>query len=430
MITEKKSFFLSKNIFLSKSRHVSNLAPTYFFEENILKEIKRVGLTLEMMEEMAAHVHIYVYLTQITIHGIITEEQIKMLERVQGYKSCYRNENGTLGVNYSAVDIEKKEKLNNILKHIRELFKISVPELHHTSNGTIFEFGFKEKELREEMYEKVDLSLFHGRKSNFTSISKNKTRGTYCFEIEIGLMKEDMIWPIINNWTGITFEKYQEAIALKEKEREVYREKEKEERAQLLQQLEQREKKLQDNYEASLKELAHLPLWDGKVDKDMIIVSSTRTDADLRFQFVWLHKNPWDWRYECHASHDNKESLPGGGLGHFFHFHSQGARDHFLANHQWHVWEEKAKPIPKVEVPQQKIQDLELRPYKNALALFGNTSPHEELLKKIGGKKNDFLTHPVTGIITTGWIFFTNKRWDIERAFKIKITPPALAISA
>jgi len=78
----------------------------------VITEIEEKGITSEQLKEL--HVPVFKYKTQITIHGLFPEIGAG---RIGGYKFLIRNQNGSLGVKYNAVDHAKKERIYSYLHH-------------------------------------------------------------------------------------------------------------------------------------------------------------------------------------------------------------------------------------------------------------------------------------------------------------------------
>jgi hypothetical protein len=108
----------------------NNLLP-YAMPSHIAEEIENNGLTLEKADELSeAGIPVLKYKTQLTIHG---EYELKKSGRVGGYKNLFLNDNKSLGVRYSALDLQKKKKIrsmaNNILHYSKKL-NIEVLQFH------------------------------------------------------------------------------------------------------------------------------------------------------------------------------------------------------------------------------------------------------------------------------------------------------------
>jgi hypothetical protein len=90
----------------------------------VLEEIENKGVSLERLNELANDVPIYLYKTQITLHG--NWDELSGSGRTGGYKNLIRNDNGSLGIKYSAIDYPKFERLAIGLKAIDKKIGVSV----------------------------------------------------------------------------------------------------------------------------------------------------------------------------------------------------------------------------------------------------------------------------------------------------------------
>lgn len=79
-----------------------------------LRKIER-GCSIEDLDALVEQgFKIFKYKTQLTIHGLFPELSTS---RIGSYKNVFKNENGSLGVKWSAVDVDKRHKLADMLKH-------------------------------------------------------------------------------------------------------------------------------------------------------------------------------------------------------------------------------------------------------------------------------------------------------------------------
>ena len=416
------------------TRKVLNRAEKYSFDEGFMENLKEEGLTLEMIEAIPNKVPIFKYLTQITIHGVFPETQV---ERIHGYKNCIRNQNGTLGIKYNAIDVKKKKELNEKLKFILLHLNIPVPILEHTSNSLAFRLISTELEPIKEMYDRINTSLFYGRKYAYRS--SHPFYGTfYNLVVELGVMKAEMTWPIITNWTGITEEKYNELKKIEDDKKAALKLEQEAEK-------ERQTKLCNENYEASLTQLTNLPVWDGVISDNIILVSGRKNPTEPSFEFVRLLPVNFN-KVQCvHQTHNElatgfeTDPVP------VITTRTKAALTEKLEKKKWFVWkqgekpQEKQKPKPKMETkasqPMQTVNpdDLELIEYsQKAIALFGKTKIYAKQLGKEGlrGTFNNFLTHPITKKTTPGWIFPKTRTAEIEEALKMKLTPLNMAMSA
>ena len=88
-----------------KARRVSNVAPDTI--ANIDEETLEKGVTLESLENL--NVPVLRYSTQVTVHGKLPS--FNPSARPGGYKAIFQNQNGSIGVRYSAIDACKKALL-------------------------------------------------------------------------------------------------------------------------------------------------------------------------------------------------------------------------------------------------------------------------------------------------------------------------------
>ena len=88
------------------SKHITNLS-TKKVPDSLVRQVEK-GCSLETLETLAKGYPICKYQTQITIHGIFGELNTRC---VGDYVNLTRNKNRSLGVRWTAIDHEKKDKL-------------------------------------------------------------------------------------------------------------------------------------------------------------------------------------------------------------------------------------------------------------------------------------------------------------------------------
>ena len=104
---EIKEFLEKKDMIRdSKARRVVNAAPGKACGITV-EEIEKNGVTIERLESLS--VPVFQYGGQVTIHGVFPETTESL--RVAGYRSVFKNSNGSLGVRYAAIDADKKKRL-------------------------------------------------------------------------------------------------------------------------------------------------------------------------------------------------------------------------------------------------------------------------------------------------------------------------------
>lgn len=146
---------------LTDSKHILNTS-NQIVEQSILDEIEQKGVTLERLNEFnKSGLHIYMYYTQITIHGLFPELCSHYLS---GYKTLFQNKNLSIGVKWQGIDNEKK-------RYIYSLCQFAGWHISHSSSEWDI---FKQKRCanKEEAIEKaveykkelsnLDTTLFYG----------------------------------------------------------------------------------------------------------------------------------------------------------------------------------------------------------------------------------------------------------------------------
>jgi hypothetical protein len=176
-----------------KARRVLNTAPDKIADIT-LKEIEK-GISIERLETL--NVPVYMYGTQITIHGKFADMPDDL--RVCGYKSVFKNGNGSVGIKYVAIDGDKKQLLERISRYRVE----GHPHwgILSSSEGYIAQRIFRpdDKQACIDCYNSTPDSLFIGNKEAFKIFY-----GGYAVVLHIGAIYQDNLWPLITALTGIT----------------------------------------------------------------------------------------------------------------------------------------------------------------------------------------------------------------------------------
>lgn len=109
----KKTMF--EEVFSSKeeTRKGNNLCPNLTIPDSLVQKLEKGISTEELSALKKDGYKILLYKTQLTIHGIFPELQL----RVGGYKNVFTNKNLSLGVKWNVVDYEKKLRIYKALRH-------------------------------------------------------------------------------------------------------------------------------------------------------------------------------------------------------------------------------------------------------------------------------------------------------------------------
>lgn len=181
------------------------------------------GVSLETLESLP--VPVFKYQTQITIHGFLPDiEQ----DRVNGYKAIIKNNNGTIGVRYSAIDGKKKKIIAKALDLCpRELCRMSWFE---NSQGAQLQKSFigaddlfKARLLKSEIPD-----LFVGS----TYIARDPMTGVIYVVADFCAIPESSLWQFVSWLTSGTIpdqQTYDAAILKYKEEKAAQRKKEQEE---------------------------------------------------------------------------------------------------------------------------------------------------------------------------------------------------------
>lgn len=225
-----------------KARRVSNVAPEVV--ANIEADTLEKGVTLEQLESL--NVPVLRYATQLTIHGKLPS--FNPAARPGGYRSIFRNANGSVGVKYPAVDLEKKLLIERAVRASRWEKKREVLwHTNRTSSGfeLIRYFTVSDESEREgqkkaalELLRSVPRTLYYGSASAF-SLAYGAGYGVV---VDLGAAPESHIWQLVwffsgfKDLAGIEYAEAEMAAAraVEEAAREVEQDKARAERQQAM----------------------------------------------------------------------------------------------------------------------------------------------------------------------------------------------------
>lgn len=157
---------------------------------NITADEIEAGITLERLNEI--NVPVYRYHGQITIHGKLPDIRN---DYCFGYKSLFKNANGSIGVKYIAIDAWKKDVLSKIQR-------IGKSILHYSKDSKGVElckvFKPDEKEKCVEFYNAIPSQLFIGNKNLFRGCLTGR------YYVEIGFMASpvECFWQFVSWYSG------------------------------------------------------------------------------------------------------------------------------------------------------------------------------------------------------------------------------------
>lgn len=169
-----------------KSRRVSNQSGKV---ASISAQEIEAGVTIERLA--AIGVPVLRYRTQITIHGILPDFNTEA--RPQGYRSVFRNANGSVGVRYVAIDGQKKALMRRVSHYGNHAFSLNL-----SSEGLTVFRTYPTKEECVAAYNAFPRDLFCGQ----LTAGRGGFGEFYVFA-HIGAIPEANLWPLIGHLTGI-----------------------------------------------------------------------------------------------------------------------------------------------------------------------------------------------------------------------------------
>lgn len=169
-----------------KARRVLNTSDR---EANITAGEVEDGVTIERLEGIG--VPVFRYNTQITIHGRLPG--FSAAARPAGFKAVFKNDNGTVGVKYVAVDGAKKQ----IIRHA-SLYGTRGWIAHINSEGLTLSRHFETREECIAAYKAFPRDLFYGG-----TIAGASPLGGFYVYAHVSAIPEANVWPLIGRLWGV-----------------------------------------------------------------------------------------------------------------------------------------------------------------------------------------------------------------------------------
>lgn len=375
---------------LTDSKHILNTS-NKVVEQAILDEIEQRGVTLERLNEFNKNgLNIYMYFTQITIHGIFPELCNNYLS---GYKTLFQNKNLSIGVKWQGIDNDKK-------RHIYSLCQYTGWHIQHNSSEWSI---FKQKrcankedainkavEYKQEL-SNLDTSLFYG----FADVAVKKDVWGCIWavaEVSVNGILEGNVNKVIEQITGKSVKELEQMKSEKEAERaaeQVEREKEYAankiiEAAKRAELLNEKEAFIQANQLTNFVKVEGNPIASGQ------IYASVRVGTNgLYWAFVGIKKIGANLcKFDC--------DINGVKLNKAVQCYSTKASGYLKSETKQVAPIAPSKQSAKLD----KLIGVKLVNYSDkAIAVIGDTKPIKEALKSLGGRFNMHLN------CGAGWIF-------------------------
>jgi hypothetical protein len=168
-------------------------------------EIER-GVSIERLESI--NVPVYQYGTQITIHGSLPDFSNN---RVCGYKSIFKNANGSIGVRYVAIDGEKKSVISRASRACKPKMAVQID-----SQGFSLVKFFNQREDCVAALKDIP-SVFVGSKYGAAC-----AYGGYVAIASIQAVYSEQLWPLVSWLTGGAITSMEQIEAIETAKREQY----------------------------------------------------------------------------------------------------------------------------------------------------------------------------------------------------------------
>jgi hypothetical protein len=249
-------------------------------DQSVLDKIEN-GVNLEEIEQLTkSGIPILKYKTQITIHGLFPELSNNY---ILGYKNIFQNKNKSIGVKYTAIDEEKRQRIAKRLKPLGFSY-------HRNSQGTNFDIlqsVTKEsfdtvKNHLFDLKNKIDNTLFYG----YCDIWRGQAFGInyLCLSLNINAIYEANVEPFLNK-IGATMELYNNYIEQKEAEQKEYYEQLRKNREEA----EEKKKQSLANKTEELNILQQFPRIEKINEPGVYILRHYNYDNELIFRLVYIY---------------------------------------------------------------------------------------------------------------------------------------------
>ncbi|WP_288684087.1 hypothetical protein [uncultured Eubacterium sp.] len=181
-------------------KHIKNLS-TKKVPAALLQAVEK-GCSFETLEKLAKGFPICKYQTQITVHGIFDDPSTRC---VGFYVNLTKNKNQSLGIRWTAIDHEKKEKLFSYIKLMDNEWQIKEDSssfyMCKMVRVSSQEALLKAQERYQAEVDKIDVNLFTGSANVF------KLEGLWGvvyvgLSLVIQCFPEGRFWQIAENITG------------------------------------------------------------------------------------------------------------------------------------------------------------------------------------------------------------------------------------
>jgi len=384
--------------------------------QNILDVIESDGATSEILDTIGTKV--FKYRTQITIHGLFNELKNNY---IGGYKNMFQNKNLSIGVKYTAIDRDKKQRIFNKIRAFADGWYVSDNSSEYNIYKSSEHFSTKDEYLKllpeyQKLAESINKDLFFGNVDVY--LARNFFGYFMVCEVNIGAIYEKNVNALIESVCGEKIEVIEKTIEQKRVALETER--------KLKSDARDAEAKAITEKKAPYFEIAKKALADGGYVKEtiniydgLIVLSSVSVNESLEIKYTFKKYTKSKSQKQFRYIETIVDTLPENVSELVFEKSCYERKSDKTITSAYHKKTnvnnptiEPKKTTEKVEVfvnnndtIVSKKYDIKIVPYSEfSFVVIGNTKPIKEVLKSLGGKFNMYLK---TGC---GWIFSNTKK--------------------
>jgi len=384
--------------------------------QNILDVIESDGATSEILDTIGTKV--FKYRTQITIHGLFNELKNNY---IGGYKNMFQNKNLSIGVKYTAIDRDKKQRIFNKIRAFADGWYVSDNSSEYNIYKSSEHFSTKDEYLKllpeyQKLAESINKDLFFGNVDVY--LARNFFGYFMVCEVNIGAIYEKNVNALIESVCGEKIEVIEKTIEQKRVALETER--------KLKSDARDAEAKAIAEKKAPYFEIAKKALADGGYVKEtiniydgLIVLSAVTVNESLEIKYTFKKYTKSKSQKQFRYIETIVDTLPENVSELVFEKSCYERKSDKTITSAYHKKTnvnnptiEPKKTTEKVEVfvnnndtIVSKKYDIKIVPYSEfSFVVIGNTKPIKEVLKSLGGKFNMYLK---TGC---GWIFSNTKK--------------------
>lgn len=385
--------------------------------QSILDLIEADGATSEILDTIGTKV--FKYRTQITIHGLFPELKNNY---IGGYKNMFQNKNLSIGVKYTAIDRDKKERIFLKIRAFASGWNVTNNSSEYNIYKSSNHFSTKDEYLEllpeyQKLAESINKDLFFGNVDVY--LSKNFFGYFMVCEVNIGAIYEKNVNALIESICGESIEVIEKTIENKRVELENKRKLEKEQR--------DAEANAIAAKKAPYFEIARKALSDGGYVKEtvniydgLIVLASVTVNESLEINYNFKRYNKTKAQKQYRYSETSVNALPENVSELNFEKSFYERKSDKTITNAYHI-KTVETPTPEPKKTSEKIEtvvnndtivskkyDIKIVPYSEfSFVVIGNTKPIKETLKRLGGKFNMYLK------VGCGWVFSNNKKQNV-----------------